>query len=86
MSAFSNIQYHSLAWALNLKKTPIDSSGKTNKQTNKQTCAHKRFLSYSDINMALKPWLIVVTVMGTQIFHSPYAFDNLKMKKKNFLH
>ena len=32
--------------------------------------------------MALMPWLIVVTVMGTQIFHFPYAFDNLKMKKK----
>ena len=80
MSAFSNIQYHSLAWALNLKKTPIDSSGKTDKQTNKQTCAHKWFLSYSDINMAPKPWLIVVTLMGTQNFSFCLCF--LKMKKK----
>ena len=84
MSAFSNIQYHSLAWALNLKKTPIDSSGKTNKQTNKQTYAHKWFLSYSIINMALKPWLIVVTLMGTQNFSFCLCF--LKMKKNNFLH
>ena len=80
MSAFSNIQYHSLTWALSLKKTPIDSSGKTNKQTNKQTCAHKWFISYSDINMALQPWLIVVTLMGTQNFSFCLCF--LKMKKK----
>lgn len=76
MSAFSNIQYHSLTWALNLKKTLIDSSGKTNKQT----CTHKWSLSYSDINMALKPWLIVVTLMGTQNFSFCLCF--LKMKKK----